>query len=82
MRSVAFCLFFGWSLVASAQPTQSTISTTNLTDVWMVNSSVGYAGGVGGVYKTTNGGTSWIQLPQFVDNGPLGGSDSRFTVMT
>ncbi len=82
MRRVFLSLFFCSSIVAFSQPTQSTISNSNLTDVWMVDASVGYAGGIGGVYKTTNGGSSWTQLSQFVDSGPFGGSDSRFTLMT
>ncbi len=81
MLRLLLCCLLAWS-VSFGQPTQTTITNTTLTDVWMVDASTGYAGGIGGIFKTTNGGVSWTQLPAFVDNGPFGGNNQQFLAMT
>jgi photosystem II stability/assembly factor-like uncharacterized protein len=52
----AFAQSFQQQVVASGK---------SLDDVQMLSTSVGYAGGVDGVYKTVNGGATWTVLPAF-----------------
>jgi photosystem II stability/assembly factor-like uncharacterized protein len=64
-------LLFALSTISYAQSFQKQIIAPDksISDIHMVNASIGYAGGVDGVYKTTNGGTNWQLLPYFVATG-------------
>ena len=50
---------------------QTVASGKSLDDVQMLSATTGYAGGVDGVYKTVNGGTTWTLLPAFTGPGTL-----------
>lgn len=69
-----FTLFLtGLTHVAFSQLQASTVTTSVLTDVQMINSAVGYAAGVEGVFKTTDGGQTWGLLPAFEGDLPFSG---------
>jgi photosystem II stability/assembly factor-like uncharacterized protein len=42
--------------------TQSTADTGSINVVWLISSTVRFAGGNSGVFKTTNGGTNWVSV--------------------
>jgi photosystem II stability/assembly factor-like uncharacterized protein len=43
-----------------------------LTSIFMVNENTGFTGGVDGIFKTSDGGTSWQLLPYFQSTLPVG----------
>jgi photosystem II stability/assembly factor-like uncharacterized protein len=65
-------VFFSLLLIVSTLPSCFSqlnfqkISSKKLDPIYMVNSSIGYVGGLDGIYKTTNGGGNWSLLPYFI----------------
>lgn len=48
------------------------VSNYQLSSVFMIDNTIGYAAGVDGIYKTANGAQTWNLLPYFVSTLPLG----------
>src|SRR6187402_402457 len=64
---VAFLFSFNSS--AQSFQKQTIAADKSISDITMVNALTGYAGGVDGIYKTTDGGQHWDLLPFFVTTG-------------
>lgn len=70
-KVVGFCLllsFFISLLNCKAQfySKQVSAGSSQLSDIFMINPSIGYVGGVDGIYKTTDGGQTWKLLSYFI----------------
>lgn len=77
---IACCLFLISPLRAQFITRNINEHSNVLSDIQMVNASVGYIGGVDGIFKTTNGGDTWTWLPYFVSTLPIG-QQEKFTLM-
>lgn len=72
-KTLLFALML-MSAGVSAQFSGAGITGTSnaLTDIFMIDASVGFAGGVDGILKTTDGGATWTLLPYFGSTLPFG----------
>jgi photosystem II stability/assembly factor-like uncharacterized protein len=60
-----FVFFLFLSFYSFSQFSERPVSSSQLSDIFMVN-TVGFAGGVDGIFKTTDGGQTWVLSPYFV----------------
>ncbi len=66
-------IFFFLYTPGFSQFTEKNVTNNNssLSDIYMVSSAVGYAGGVDGIFKTTDGCMTWSLTPYFASNNQL-----------
>ena len=62
MKNILSILYISLSVFSFAQWETMQTSTSTLQSVYHVNSSLAFAGGIGEVYKSTDGGDSWQNL--------------------
>jgi photosystem II stability/assembly factor-like uncharacterized protein len=67
--TLVLVLYAPFQLSAQGFQIQHVASDKSITDVFMVNSTIGYAGSIDGVHKTSDGGQSWTLLPFFLPTG-------------